>query len=299
VRIRTFVAATIAFTICEIFPPAAAMGQTQHSDSSTAQPDNTKVKTEKMAMYPNLSFKAIFPMPTWFGYVGNWEAISLSGNDTNHSFLVQANRQIPYGFSVDMTFSQPLDGTGTANLWLAKKFFGDMLSLGGAFSTAKPISQAGWTMQITPIYNDRNLLAFGVQASGIGGKATTKGAMEARREVGSGRIIGFGGYAVLTGENMTEFGGSVGGALKGGKGARINIGTSAKKKDGKFTINEITLGLQVPTKRYGTPFDTRLTFSPKGAFNPKGRKFNAALYWTLPQKTTPKAGRTLPQKVIR
>ncbi|MCX6769608.1 MAG: hypothetical protein NT051_02925, partial [Candidatus Micrarchaeota archaeon] len=189
--------------------PATAIGQ------NTQQSDSTKVKTEKMAMYPNLSMKGIFPMPTWFGYTSNWEAIGLqeavafSGNKNTGAFAVQVNRQMPCGFSVDLIFNQPIDGTGMANLWLAKKFFGDKLALGGAFSTAKPVSQAGWTIQANPIYTDKTLLTFGVQTNNIGGEATTKGAVEARREVGGGRIIGFGGYTVLTGEMMTEFGGSV------------------------------------------------------------------------------------------
>ncbi|MCX6769607.1 MAG: hypothetical protein NT051_02920, partial [Candidatus Micrarchaeota archaeon] len=70
----------------------------------------------------------------------------------------------------------------------------------------------------------------------------------------------------------------------------------AKKNGNEFAINGITLGLQIPTKKCGIPFDTRM------AYDPKGKTINASLYWTLPQgngKPKANATRMLPQKIIR
>jgi len=239
------------------------------SEVASAQP---QAKPEKIAMYPNLSFKGIFAMPTWFLYTGNWQALAFTVRNDVYTGLLQVNQQLPGGFCVDLIYNQPFEGNGVVTLNASKKILGGKAAIGATLSTDKAPKQAGFAAQANLIHNDKMLVALGEQVDNVFGKASARTAVEARRSFGS-KVLGIGGYTVLSDGKITEYGGSVGGALRNGKGARFNLGASVS--GGK--ISDIRLGFQFPTKKCGMP-DIRLGMKP-------GKKptFDVKAYWTLPQ----------------
>ncbi|GEM_PF-2229653 len=241
-------------------------------EANAQQQDTLPAKKEKIAMYPNLSFKGVFVMPTWFLYTGDWQALAFTMKGKTCTGVLQVNQQLPGGFCVDLVYNQPFDGKGNATLYASKKIFGGKAAVGATLSTDRPLGQAGFAAQANIIHTDKMLVSIGEQVDNVFGKASARTAFEARRSFG-GKVAGIGGYAVLSDGKITEYGGSVGSALRNGKGARVNIGASVS--GGK--ISDIRLGFQFPTKKWGMP-DVRLGMKP-------GKKptFDAKVFWTLPR----------------
>ncbi|VVC02310.1 Uncharacterised protein [uncultured archaeon] len=224
---------------------------------------------EKIATYPNLSFKGVFPMATWFPYTGDWQWAALTLNNSKATASVQLNQGLASGVCANLEYDQPIGNEkGTGTLMLAKTLFHGKAALGGMIGSDAAPENGKISFQANPIHNGKMLLAAGVQL----GANDAKYAIELRKASGS-KVVGLFANAVFAEGKMNGCGAGAGIAFKKGKGLRLNAGVGMA--GGR--LQDVRLGAQLPTKRFGTP-DIRISYCPK---NKMGA---VTLGWTLPQK---------------